>query len=126
VTITASVSADASRAIFSALSEQLDRRRREPTANVEDVLVLRQHAGLVERFEQSATAGALALVCFSESDLRACRLRLADYSYRVDGEHFQPADLRERLLVIAQITPVLWDANATATAVGSEPLRHAA
>ena len=44
----------------------------------------------------------------------------------LDGEHFQPAELRERLEVIAQITPVLWDANATAAAAAGGPLTHAA
>jgi hypothetical protein len=125
VTITAAVTADASRAIFTALSEQLDRRRRVPTSSVEDVLVLREPIALVERFEPLATAGEHAIVCFSDSDLRACLLELTTYADRVDGEHFQPVDLRKRLEVIAQITPVLWDANATAAAAG-EPLTHAA
>jgi hypothetical protein len=129
VTITAAVTADASRAIFIALSEQLDRRRREPTASVEDVLVLREQTALLERFEPLASAGEHAIVEVTESDLRACLLALIDYADRVDGEHFQPADLRERLQVIAQITPVLWDANANAAAAAaaaSESLTHAA
>ena len=122
---TAAVTAAASRAIFTALSEQLDRRRREPTAGVNDVLALREQTTLVEHFEPLASAGAHAIVQVTESDLRTCLLALTDYADRVDGEHFQPPDLRDRLQVIAQIIPVLWDANATAAAAG-EPLPHAA
>jgi len=122
VTITAAVTAEASQAIFIALSEQLDRRRRQPTDSVEDVLVLREQISLVEQFAPLATAGAHAIVRFSEPDLRACLLNLTDYAERVDKEHFQPVELRERLRVIAEITPVLWDANATAAAAGGEPL----
>ncbi len=127
VTVTAMVTADASRAIFMALSEQLDRRRREPIASVEDVLVLREQTAIVERFEPLASAGEHAVVQVTESDLRACLLALTNYVDRVEGEHFQPVDLRQRLQLIAQITPVLWDANAAAAAVGEgEPLTHAA
>src|SRR5450432_2808763 len=80
VTITAAVTADASAAIFVALSEQLDRHRRAPTESVQGVLVLREQQSLA---------------------------------------------MRERLQVIAQITPVLWDANASAAAAG-EPLTRSA
>ena len=125
VTITAAVTADASRAIFMALSEELDRRRRDPAASVEEVLALREQTVLVERFEPLASAGTHAIVQVTESDLRACLLALTDYADRVDGEHFQAVDLRERLQVIAQITPALWDANATAAAAAGEPLTHA-
>ena len=127
VMITAAVTADASRAIFIALSEQLDRRRAHPTASVGDVLGLREQTALVERFAPLATAGARAVVQFTESDLRACLLDLTGYTDRVDGEHFQPLELRERLLVTAQITAVLWEANATAAAAaGCQPLTRAA
>ncbi|HEX3974663.1 MAG TPA: hypothetical protein VHW96_00280 [Solirubrobacteraceae bacterium] len=126
VTITAAVTADASAAIFGALSEQLDRHRQEPTETVEDVLALREEQSLVERFAPLATAGAHAIVRFTASELRACLLDLTGYTERVDGEHFQPAELRQRLEVIAQITPVLWDANATAAAAAGAPLTHAA
>jgi hypothetical protein len=126
VAITAAVTADASRAIFVALSEQLDRHRRQPTETVEDVLVLRERQSLVERFAPLATAGAHAIVRFTESELRACLLDLTGYTERVDEEHFQPVEVRERLMVIGQITPVLWDANATAAAAGGEPLTGAA
>jgi hypothetical protein len=127
VMITAAVTADASRAIFIALSEQLDRRRAHPTASVGDVLGLREQTALVERFAPLATAGAHAVVQFTESDLRACLLDLTGYTDRVDGEHFQPLELRERLLVTAQITAVLWEANATAAAAaGGQPLTRAA
>ena len=127
VAITAAVTADASRAIFVALSEQLDRHLRQPTESVEDVLVLREQQSLVERFAPLAPAVAHAIVRFTESELRACLVELTDYTARVDGEHFQPVELRERLQAIAQITPVLWDAKATAGAAGGgEPLTRAA
>jgi hypothetical protein len=58
-------------------------------------------------------------VRFPASDLRACLLELTQYSERVDGEHFQPVELRERLQVIAQLAPVLWDAHASAAAIAS-------
>jgi hypothetical protein len=126
VMITAAVTADASRAIFIALSEQLDRRRAQPTASVRDVLGLREQTALVERFAPLATAGAHAIVQFTASDLRACLLDLAGYTDRVDGEHFQPLELRERLQVTAQITAVLWEADVTAAAAGGQPLTRAA
>jgi hypothetical protein len=129
VTITAAVTADASRAIFVALSEQLDRRRAAPTASVSDVLALREQTALVERFAPLATAGAHAVVQFTDSELRACLLDLTGYTDRVDGDHFQPVELRERLRVTAQITPVMWEANATAAAAaaaGRAPLTPAA
>jgi hypothetical protein len=128
VTITAAVTADASRAIFIALSEQLDRRRAAPTASVSDVLALREQTALVAQFAPLATAGAHAVVQFTESDLRACLLDLTAYADRVDGEHFQPVELRERLRVTAQITAVMWEANATAAAAGAagESLTRAA
>jgi hypothetical protein len=126
VAITAAVTADASSAIFVALSEQLDRHRRQPTESVEDVLVLREQQSLVERFAPLASAGAHAVLRLTDSELRACLLDLTAYTARVDGEHFQPAALRARLEVIAQITPVLWDANAAAAAAGSTPLTPAA
>lgn len=126
-TITASVAPDASAAIFTALSEQLDRRRREPTPSVEDVLVLREQIALVERFDELARAGAHAVVQLTGSDLSACLLALTDYADRVGGENFQPVEVRKRLQVIAQITRVLWDANATAAGAGAgEPLTHTA
>jgi hypothetical protein len=114
VTVTAAVTADASAAILTALSEQLDRRRREPAASAEEILALRDHVALMERFEPLATAGAEAIICLSRADLQSCLLELTSYADRVDGERFQPVELRERLSVIAQLTPVLWDANATA------------
>jgi hypothetical protein len=127
VTITAAVTAGASQAMFVALSEQLDRRRAEPTATVEDVLALRDQTALVERFAPLASARAHAIVSFAASDLRACLLDLTEYAERVNGEHFQPGELRERLQLIAQITPVLWDANASAAAAaGGDPLTRVA
>jgi hypothetical protein len=128
VTITAAITADASRAIFVALSEQLDRRRAAPTASVDDVLALREQTALVARFAPLATAGAHAVVQFTDSELRACLLDLTGYTDRVDGEHFQPVELRERLRVTVQITAVLWEANATAAAAAAagDPLTRVA
>jgi hypothetical protein len=119
VTITAAASAHAIGAIFIALSEQLHRRRGEPTSSVGVVLMLREQAALVERFEPLAGAGAHAVLRLTDADLRICLLALSEYADRVDGEHFQPADLRERLQVIAQMTPVLWEANAAAAAAAA-------
>jgi hypothetical protein len=126
VTITAAVTADASRAIFIALSEQLDRRRACPTPSVGEVLALREQTALVERFAPLATANAHAVVQFTPSELLACLLDLTGYTDRVDGEHFQPLELRERLQLTAQITAVLWEANAAAAAAGGQPLTPAA
>jgi hypothetical protein len=74
VTVTAAVSGDACRAILTALSEQLDRRRGEPLATVEDVMALREHTALVERFAPLAAADGHAIVAFSELELRTCLL----------------------------------------------------
>ncbi len=114
VKITCAVTADASQAVFTALSEQLDRRRLEPIATVEELLALREQVALIERCAPLATGGAHALICLSHADLRACLLELSSYASRVGGEHYQPAELRERLQTIARITPILWDANANA------------
>jgi hypothetical protein len=130
VTLTVAVTGDASRALFVALSEQLDRHRRRPTESVDDVLRLREQQSLVERFAPLSSARAHAVLRFTVTELRACLLDLTDYRDRVDGEHFQPVELRERLQVIARMIPVLWDANATAAAAaaaaGSEALASAA
>jgi hypothetical protein len=126
VAITAAVTADASAAIFVALSEQLDRHGRRPTESVEDVLALRERQSLTEKFAPLAAAGAHAIVRFTASELRGCLLDLTDYTERVDGEHFQPVELRERLEAIAQITSVLWDANSSAAAAERGPLTQAA
>ena len=126
VTITAAVTGDAGQAIFIALSEQLDRRRRHPIAGAEDVLALRQQTEFVERFAPLAGAGAHAIVQLTEEELRSCLLDLNDYRERVDGEHFQPVDLRRRLQLTAQITAILWDANATVSVAGGGLLSPAA
>jgi hypothetical protein len=124
VTITLAISDRANDAVLIALSEQLDRRRAAAVDTVDDVLALREHAALVEQFEPLAAAGAHAVVSLTDAELRACLLELAAYADRVDGEHFQPTALRERIGVIGEITPVLWDANAAAAA--ADPLPEAA
>jgi hypothetical protein len=125
VTITAAVTADAGQAIFIALSEQRDRRRWNPIASPEDVLAVRQQTELVERFAPVASSRAHAIVQLTEDELRACVLDLADYRERVDGEHFQPVELRRRLQITAQILAVLWEANAAVAAAGDGQLSRA-
>jgi uncharacterized protein YhaN len=124
VTVTAAVRADAGQAIYIALSEQLDRRRRDLVASPEDVLALRRQTDLVERFAPVASARAHAILQLTEEELRACLVDLNDYRERVDGEHFQPIELRQRLHMIAQITGVLWEANAAAVAASDHRLRQ--
>ncbi len=125
VAITLAVSGAASQAIFTALSEQLDRRRRTEIDTVDEAIALREQTALVERFAPLAAADGHAVVSFTESELRGCLLELTAYADRVDGEHFQPNELRERLAILADVTAALWDANAAAAAA-AEPLRETA
>jgi hypothetical protein len=120
--LTAAVTADGANAIFIALSEQLDRRRARPADSADDVLAVRERAELVERFAPIAAARAHAVVQLSEVELRDCLVDLSDYRTRVDGEHYQPPELRERLQVTIAITAALWDANATVAAAERERL----
>lgn len=126
VAVTAAVTAGAAHVIFIALSEQLDRRRRDSTESAEDVLALRQRIELVERFAPLARAGAHAIVQLSEQEFRDCLLDLSEYRERLDGEHYQPAELRQRLQLTAQITAILWDTNAGVAAAGDALLSGAA
>jgi hypothetical protein len=112
--ITLSVTSGASQAIFTAVSEQLDRRRQDPVEGADDVTELRDAASLVERFEGLARAEAHAVVTFSPPELRSCLFDLTAYTERMDADQFQPPELRERLAVLAQVMPVLWDANTAA------------
>lgn len=114
LTITAAVSSEATTAIHTALSEQLDRRRQEPIESPDDVAELRDQIALAERFAELAAAAAHAVVSLSRDELQGCLMRLTRYADRVDGEHFQPLELRERLRVIADVLAALWDANAAA------------
>lgn len=113
--ITLAVSALAGRALLVALSEQLDRRRAEPLEAAQEVHELRQAAELVERIVALAAAEAHAVVRLTPDELRSCLLELTSYADRMDVAGFQPPDLRERLHVLALITPVLWDANAASS-----------
>jgi hypothetical protein len=122
VTVSAAITFGAAEAIFVALSEQLDRGRRQSTESAEDVLALRRRTEVLERFAPLARAGAHAIVQLTDDELRACLLELSEYRERVDGEHYQPAELRRRLELTAQITAVLWDANATAAAAADRVL----
>ncbi len=126
VAITAAITATGSQAMYTALSEQLDRRRREATATVDDLLRLREQAVLLERFEALAVARAHAVIRLTDSELRACLLELTSYADRMDGDHFQPAELRERLQTIAELTPVLWDANGVAAEAARAALEQLA
>ena len=121
VTVTAAISAEASHATMTALSEQLDRRRSERISTADAALELRDHAALVERFAEPVDAEAAGIISLSDQELRSCVMQLTNYSDRVDGVHFQLSELRERLAVITQMVSVLWDANAAAAAA-SVPL----
>ena len=125
VTVTLALAARASQAMLTALSEQLDRRRPAAVDTVDEALALRDQSALVERFEPLAAADAHAVVSLTDSEVRNCLLELTAYVDRVDGESFQPVELRERLEVIGEITPALWDANAAAAAA-AEALAEAA
>lgn len=118
VTVTAAVTAGAADAIFIALSEQLDRCRRVSTESAEDVVALRQRIELVERFAPLAKAGAHAVVQLTEDEFRSCLLELSDYRERVDGEYYQPLELRQRLQLTGEITAILWDTNGAVAAAG--------
>jgi hypothetical protein len=117
LSITLAVTSDATAAIRTALAEQLDRRRHEPTESPDDVAELRQETALVERFAELTAAGGHALVPVSQDELHTCLMGLTRYVDRVDGEHYQPVELRERLQVIAGVVASLWDANAAAADV---------
>ncbi len=114
LTITAAVTAEATAAVHTALAEQLDRRRQEPIERPDEVAELRDEAALVERFAELASAGAHAVVTLSQGELQSCLMGLTRYADRVDGDHFQPVELRERLPVIAGVLAAMWDANAAA------------
>lgn len=122
LTVTAAVTGSASRAIFTALSEQLDRRRAEPLDEADAALRLREATALAERFEPLASGGAHAILSLTEAELRSCLLGLNEYADRMDGDHYQPPELRERLEVIAGVLAVLWDANAEAAAAAEAAL----
>ena len=125
VTVTAAMTAGAADAIFIALSEQLDRGRRSLTESVEDVVAMRRRIELVERFAPLARAAAHVIIQLTEAELRCCLLELSEYRERVDGEHYQPVELRQRLQLTVQITAVLWDTNAT-VAAAADGLLHCA
>jgi hypothetical protein len=125
VTVTAAVTADAGQAMFIALSEQVDRHRRDLIMSTDDVLALRRQTELVERFAPVASSRAHAIVQLTEEELRACLLDLTDYRERVDGEHFQPLELRQRLQMTARITAALWEANAAAAAASDRQISQA-
>jgi antitoxin (DNA-binding transcriptional repressor) of toxin-antitoxin stability system len=117
VTITAAMSADAIRAMLVALSEQRDRNAQDRAEKVEDVLALREQTELVDRFDSLATGEGHAVVSLSRTELRTCVFELTRYVGRVDGEHFQPADLRARLQIIGCVSRALWEANAAAATI---------
>ena len=122
LTVTAAVTSDASQAIFTALTEQLDRRRAVPCDDAADVVALRDEAALAERFEPLAAGGAHAVLSLTEAELHSCLLGLSAYADRMDGDHYQPPELRQRLGVISGVVAVLWDANAAAAATAEAAL----
>jgi hypothetical protein len=125
LTITAAVSADVTAAIHTALAEQLDRRRAEPLESPDEIAELRDEATLVERFAELSAPQAHAMIALSQADLQACLMGLTQYADRVDGDHYQPVELRERLEVIAGVLPAMWDANAAAVEAESAALTGA-
>jgi hypothetical protein len=118
VTLTAVVTAEGTHAISVALSEQLDRRRWLGSESAQDILALRQRTELAERFGPLARAGGHAVVQLTEQELRDCLLDLSEYRERVDGEHYQPPELRLRLVLTGRIIALLWDANAAVVSAG--------
>jgi hypothetical protein len=116
VTITAAIASDAIRAICTALQEELARKAQHRTEHADDVLTLREHTTLAERFQALAAAEGHAVVSFSHVELRNCLLELIRYVDRVDDEHYQPPGLRAGLQTIQRVIPVLWEANAAAAA----------
>jgi hypothetical protein len=124
LTITAALAADAIQAICTALSEQLDRNAQDRAEHAEDVLTLREHTTLVERFQALAAAEGHAVAALSQAELRTCLLELTRYAERVDDEHYQDPDLRARLEIIRRMIPVLWEANTAAAASGGSTRRE--
>ena len=122
LTVTAAVTVPASQAIFTALTEQLDRRRAQPLLEAGDVLALREENALAERFAPLAAGGAHAVLSLTEAELHACLLGLTAYADRMDGDHYQPPELRERLAMLSGVVSVLWDANAAAAAAAQAAL----
>jgi hypothetical protein len=116
VIITAGIASEAIQAICTALQEQLDRKAQDRTEHAEDVLTLREHSTLVERFHSLAAAEGHAVVSFTQAELRTCLLELTRYAERVDDEHYQAPELRARLQTINDLTPTLWEANSAAAA----------
>jgi hypothetical protein len=122
VTATVALTGDAAQAIFIALFEQLDRRRASPMTTADEMLELRQDTDFAERFAPLASTRAGAVMPLTEGELRHCLLDLSDYRARVDGEHYQPPELRERLALTAEIEAILWDANAAVAAAAAQQL----
>jgi hypothetical protein len=126
-TATIAVTGKAARAIQIALSEELDRRRASPMTSADETLELREHAEFVERFTplSSGEDRAVAVLPLTEDELRSCLLGLSDYRARVDGEHYQPLELRERLALTAEIEAILWEANAAVAQITAQRLSGA-
>jgi hypothetical protein len=116
VIITAAIESDAIQAICAALQEQLDRKAKDRTEHAEDVLTLREHSTLIERFDALAAAEGHAVISFTQAELQTCLLELTRYVERVDDEHYQAPELRARLQTINDLTPTLWEANSAAAA----------
>jgi hypothetical protein len=119
VSITASWSSQALSATATALSEQLARLRQTPAQDAEQVLLVRHHAELADRFAEHASAGANALLVFDDSELAVCARELGAYLLRIDdGSGYQPPELRDRLhtvrLVRTSLCQIVSEARAAA------------
>jgi predicted RecB family endonuclease len=124
VTITAAIAVGAIQAMFTALTEQLDREAQAPSEKAEDVLALREQTALIERLRPLAAADAHAVVSLSQAELGICLRELAQYVGRADREGYQPPDLRDRLRVIERILPILRDAETEAATAAAAARQH--
>ena len=122
VSVTSTWSSQGLSATATALSEQLARLRQTPAQDAQQVLLVRHHAELADRFAEHASAGAHALLVFDDSELAVCARELGAYLLRVDGDDsgYQPPDLREQLrtlwLVRTSLCEIVSEARATAGA----------
>ena len=118
IAVTASWSAQALQTVAAVISEQLARLRLTPAEDAGQVLLLRQHATLGDRFADHAAAGAHAILAFDDTELSVCGGLLNDYVLRLDGDEagYQSQELRDRLhavrLVHARLSEMISEARA--------------
>jgi hypothetical protein len=130
VVVTASWSSQALQATAAALSEQLARLRQTPAEDAEQVLLLRHHTTLADRFAEHASVGAHAQLVFDDTELSVCASLLNDYLLRIDGADagYQPTDLREQLhtvrLVRTSLCEIVSEARAAVRAGCEDPVLY--